>query len=122
MKPGIDATEFGSITVEGAVFDHDVVISPDGEVSRRKKKLSKAVYGTSHMISLAEAKYVYGQYEGAERMIIGAGQYGRVELSPEAAQYLAGKRCDVVLLPTPEAIATWNEARGKVLGLFHVTC
>ena len=56
MKPRIDATEFGSITVEGAVFDHDVVISPDGDVSKRKKKLSKAVYVTSHTISLQEAK------------------------------------------------------------------
>ena len=122
MKPLIDGTQFGSITLGRVVYDHDVVVRPDAIVKRRKKKLSKAVYGTSHMISLAEAKYVYGQYEGAERMIIGAGQYGRVELSPEAAQYLAGKRCDVVLLPTPEAIATWNEAKGKVLGLFHVTC
>jgi hypothetical protein len=56
MRPRIDATDFGSITVEGTVFDHDVVISPDGEVSKRKKKLSKAVYGTSHTISLEEAR------------------------------------------------------------------
>ena len=82
MKPRIDATEFGSITVEGAVFDHDVVISPDGEVSKRKKKLSKAVYGTSHTISLQEAKYVYRQAAGADRLIVGAGQYGRVQLRP----------------------------------------
>ena len=50
MRPRIDAADFGSITVEGTVFDHDVVISPEGEVSKRKKKLSKAVYGTSHTI------------------------------------------------------------------------
>ena len=46
------------------MFDHDVVISPDGEVSKRKKKLSKAVYGTSHTSSLEEARYVYGQAAG----------------------------------------------------------
>lgn len=69
-----------------------------------------------------EAKYVYGQGEGAETLIIGGGQYGRVELSPEAAEYLERKRCDVVLLPTPDVIAPWNEAEGKVIGLFHVTC
>jgi hypothetical protein len=61
MKPGIDATEFGSITVEGAVFDHDVVISPDGEVSKRKKKLSKAVsqpadIGTGRVLSAMSAR------------------------------------------------------------------
>ena len=122
MKPSIEATQFGSITLGGVVYDHDVVVRPDATVKRRKKKLSKAVYGTSHTISLAEAEYLYDQGEGAERLIIGGGQYGRVELSPEAAAYLAGKRCDVVLLPTPEVIATWNEAEGKAIGLFHVTC
>jgi hypothetical protein len=122
LKPPIDATQFGSITLGGAVYDHDVLVCPDATVKRRKKKLSKAVHGTSHTISLAEAKYVYHQGEGAETLIIGAGQYGRVELSPEATEYLEGKRCDVVLLPTPEVIATWNKAKAKVIGLFHVTC
>lgn len=104
------------------VYDHDVLVCPDATVKRRKKKLSKAVYGTSHTISLAEAKYVYGQGDGADTLIIGGWQYGRVELSLEAAEYLARKRCDTVLVPTPEVIATWNEAKGKVIGLFHVTC
>ena len=68
------------------------MVCPDATVKRRKKRLSKAVYGTSHTISLAEAKYVYRQGEGAKRLFIGGGQYGRVELSPEAADYLAGKK------------------------------
>ena len=122
MKPLIEATQFGSITLGGVVCDHDVLVRPDSTVKRRKKKLSKAVYGTSHTISVAEAKYVYGQGEGAEKLIIGGEQYGRVELSAEAAEYLARKRCEVVLVPTPEVIASWNEATGRVIGLFHVTC
>lgn len=52
MKPIIDQTEFGTITIEGTVFDHDVFILPNGEVKKRKKKLSKAIYGTSHILSL----------------------------------------------------------------------
>jgi len=122
MKPRIDTTQFGSITLEGTVYDHDVIVCRDATVKKRKKKLSRAIYGTSHTISLAEAEYVYRQGKGAETLIIGAGQYGQVQLSPEAAAYLARKQCDVVLLPTPEVIATWNEAKGKVIGLFHVTC
>jgi hypothetical protein len=73
MKPPIDATQFGSITLGGAVHDHDVLVCPDATVKRRKKKLSKAVHGTSHTISLAEAEYVYRHGEGAETLIIGAG-------------------------------------------------
>ena len=59
MEPRIDRTQFGSVTIEGAVFTHDVIIRLGGEVEKRKKKLSKAVYGTSHTISLAEGKHVY---------------------------------------------------------------
>jgi hypothetical protein len=71
MEPRIDQTQFGSVTIDGAVFTHDVIIRLDGQVEKRKKKLSKAVYGTSHTISLAEAKHLY--QKGAARLLIGAG-------------------------------------------------
>jgi len=122
MKPRIAATQFGSITLGGTVYDRDVMIGTDGKVRRRKKKLSKAIYGTSHIISLDEAEHIYRHGQGADRLIIGGGQYGRVELSPEAADYFASKHCQVVLRPTPEAIAMWNDVNGDVIGLFHVTC
>jgi hypothetical protein len=51
MKPHIDQTMFGSITVEGTPFGHDVIIRLNGQIKKRKKKLSKAVYGTSHVRS-----------------------------------------------------------------------
>ena len=120
MEPRIDGTAFGSVTIDGAVFTHDVVIRLGGHIEKRNKKLSKAVYGTSHTISLAEAEHLY--QEGAERLLIGAGQDGRVVLSEEAATYLARNRCQVELLPTPEVIPVWNQADGAVIGLLHVTC
>ena len=120
MKPRIDHTEFGSITIEGMVSEHDVIIRLNSQVEKRKKKLSKSVYGTSHIVSLDEAKYIYE--EKAERLVIGAGQQGMVKLSNEAAEYLKRKKCRVELLPTREAIQVWNEAEGAVIGLFHVTC
>lgn len=120
MRPRIDRTEFGSITIDGDVLPHDVIIRIDGKVKKRKKKLSKAIYGTSHIISLDEAKHVYEK--GAKRLIIGAGQYGNVTLSDEAAAYFERKRCHVKLLPTPDAVEIWNKADGAVIGLFHVTC
>ncbi len=120
MKPKIDSTEFGSIRIEGSVFEHDVIIRLGGRVKKRKKKLSKRVYGTSHTISLDEAKHVYEK--GAKRLILGSGQNGMVTLSEEAADYFKRKRCLVKLTPTPDAIRVWNKAKGAVIGLFHVTC
>lgn len=120
MKPKIDKTKFGSITIKGKKYEYDLVIRLDGKVEKRKKKLSKKIFGTSHTISLAEAEYVFE--EGAELLIIGAGQDGMVKLSDEAADFFEKQRCAVELLPTPKAIQRWNEAKGSTIGLFHVTC
>ena len=120
MEPRIDQTEFGSITVAGEYFEHDVIIRLDGAVKKRKKKLSKAIYGTSHIVSLAEAEYVYE--DGAKRLIVGTGQAGNVRLSPEAADYFKRMKCQVEMLPTLQAVRVWNENDGKLIGLFHVTC
>jgi hypothetical protein len=120
MKPKIDRTMFGSVTIEGEIYKRDVIIRLNGEVKKRKKKLSKAVYGTSHTISLDEAKHVY--QKGAERLIVGTGQYGLVELSDEAADYFERKGCQVDLLRMKKAIKAWNGAEGAVIALLHVTC
>ena len=120
MKPKINSTRFGSITIEGEKYENDVLIRLGGKVKKRKKKLSKAIYGTSHVISLDEAQYIFE--EKAEQLIIGTGQDGMVELSDEAADYFRKNECRVQMYPTPEAIRIWNEAGGASIALFHVTC
>ena len=120
MKPKIGRTEFGSITVEGEVYDFDILIRLDGQVKKRKKKLSKEVYGTSHIVSLEEAKDIYEK--GAEQLVVGSGQSGMLRCSDEALSYLKEKGCQVDLRPTPQAIKAWNAAEGAVIGMFHVTC
>ena len=120
MKPTIDSTRFGSITIEGEKYENDVLIRLDGQIKKRKKKLSKAIYGTSHVVSLDEAKYIFEK--GAKRLIIGTGQTGMVKLSDGAAGYFKKNQCQIQMLPTPEAIRIWNKSEGEVIGLFHVTC
>jgi hypothetical protein len=120
MKPKIDKTRFGSITIAGERYEHDVLIRLDGKVEKRKKKLSKEIYGTSHIISMAEAEQVYEG--GARWIIIGTGQSGMAKLSDEAAQFFKEKGCQMTMLSTPEAIRCWNETEGDGIGLFHVTC
>jgi hypothetical protein len=120
MKPTVEATSFGSITVDGETIAHDIIIRLDGAVKKRKKKLSKRIFGTSHRISLAEAQHVFE--EGAHLLIIGSGQHGLVRLDEQAQRFLDEQGCLVRLLPTPEAVTAWNRSEGKVVGLFHVTC
>ena len=88
----IDRSEFGSITVDGKTYDHDVMIGLSGRVSKRKKKLSKQQYGTSHVVSKAEAKAVFE------------------------------KGCEVLLQPTQKAIRSFNLSAKRKIALMHVTC
>jgi len=120
MKPEINGTEFGSITIHGENLKHDVLIRLSGKVKKRKKKLSREVYGTSHTMSLNEAKHVYEK--SVKRLIIGTGQNGLLGLSKEAEEYFRKKKCTVDLMTTPEAVKAWNKAEGDTIGLFHVTC
>lgn len=116
----IDRSEFGNITIDGKTYDHDVRIGLSGKVSKRKKQLSKQQYGTSHVVSEAEAQSVYR--DGCDLIIIGTGQEGNVHLSPEAAAYFEKKGCRVVLEPTQEAIRSFNRSKEHKIALIHVTC
>lgn len=116
----IDGTRFGSITIDGTKYEHDVIIRLSQKIKKRKKKLSKRVYGTSHTISEDEARFVHE--DGCQELILGTGQHGLSALSPEAAAFLSSKGCRVVAEPTPDAVRRFNESKRAKVGLFHVTC
>jgi hypothetical protein len=116
----IKSTTFGAFTIDGKTYEHDVIIRLSGEVVKRKKKLSKKYYGTSHVLSKEEAKFIFER--GCDELIVGSGQMGNVHLSPEAEAYFEKKDCKVLLQPTPDAIQVFNKSHAKKIGLFHVTC
>jgi hypothetical protein len=105
----IDSTIFGAITIDGKTYEHDVVIRLSGDVVKRKKKLSKKLYGTPHVLSEDEAKFLFEK--GCDQVVVGSGQMGNAHLSPEAKAYFERKGCEVLLEPTPEAIRTFNQSR-----------
>jgi hypothetical protein len=77
-RPLAYCNTFGTITIDGKTYEHDVIICLSGEVVKRKKKLSKKHYGTSHVLSKDEAKFVFEK--GCEQLILGSGQMGNVHL------------------------------------------
>ena len=116
----IESTQFGQITIDGITYDHDVVVKRDGTVKKRKKRLSKNVYGTSHIVSLEEVMSFYE--EEVSVLIFGTGQYGRSELSAEARLFLEENSVSIQLASTPEAIRIFNQTASPKIGVFHVTC
>ena len=76
----IERTTFGTITIDGKTYEHDVIIRLSGEVARRKKTLSKKYYyGTSHVLSKDEAKFVFEN--GCEQLILGSGQMASASIA-----------------------------------------
>src|SRR5260370_13772618 len=98
----IESTTFGAITIDGTTYQHDVVVRLSGKVVKRKKKLSKKLYGTSHVLSKDEAKFLFEK--GCDQVVIGSGQMGNVQLSPEAEAYFDRTGWLVLLQPPPEPI------------------
>jgi len=72
------------------------------------------------MISSAEAAYIYE--EGAQKLLIGTGQFDNVRLSSEAQKFFDSVHCQVELYATKQAIEIWNQISVQAIGLFHVTC
>ena len=116
----IERTTFGTITIDGKTYEHDVIIRLSGEVARRKKKLSKKYYGTSHVLSKDEAKFIYE--DGCEQLILGSARWAMCTYRRKLRRIFAKKGCTVLLQPTPKAIHTFNNSHAKKIGLFHVTC
>jgi hypothetical protein len=104
----------------GRTYEHDVIIRLSGRVKKRQKKLSKRHYGTLHIISRAEAKFVFEK--GCDVIIVGAGHEWNLRLSPEVRDYFEERRCGVILRPTWAAIRSFNHSKANKIGLMHVTC
>ena len=91
----IEGTTFGAITIDGKTYEHDVIIRLSGEVAKRKQKLSKKHYGTSHVLSKDEAKFVFER--GCEQLILGSGQ-GAMCIYRRKLRLISRKRAARVLL------------------------
>jgi hypothetical protein len=66
------ATGFGSIEIDGVVYEHDVVVDR-GKIRRRRKKLSKAFRGRFGHTPLSLAEDIPWR---CDRLIVGTGVEG----------------------------------------------
>lgn len=81
---------FGKIIVDGATYEHDIVLYPSGKVERRKKKISKQKHGTSHKLDPEELKEYLT--EDFDVLVVGTGMYGKLSLLPESRELIKGKK------------------------------
>lgn len=119
--PFLEATTFGSVTIDGQEYQHDVIVRPDGTLVRRKKKLSRR-HGSSHLVSRREIRYVLKGGRRAEELYVGAGQHSQLDLSKKAQRYLEKRGIRLCRRETPEVLPAFNRAVRRKAALIHVTC
>ena len=121
----IEETSFGSVTIDGVIYDHDVVILPD-EIIRRKKEITKNKHGTSHKFTKEEMKFYLNRVDISDinLVIVGTGQYGKLGLKPETKKLLEENDIEYEQVKTPELIKQYknSDSRKNSITIIHVTC
>lgn len=119
----IDEYKFGSITISGKTYNHDVEVRWTDEVLPWKR-------AESHIIDVEDVKRAMEQ--NPETIVIGTGESGVARVTEEAKKFIQEKGIKLIIDKTEEATKTFNiikeeseEEEGKqnkVIGLFHLTC
>ena len=113
-----DKFSFGSIQIDGVVYEHDVLIDR-GKVSKRKKKPSKKFRDEFGHTPLSLEEQIPWK---CNRMVIGTGAYGRLPVMEEVKQEAKRRNVDLLILSTSEAIDLLKEEPEETNSILHVTC
>src|SRR3989442_14285120 len=96
----IDQFTFGSIRIDGVIYDHDVVIDR-GRVRERKKKLSKPFRGAFGHTPLSVEERIPWD---CRRLVVGTGADGALPVMDEIKREAARRGVQLLTAPTPEPI------------------
>jgi hypothetical protein len=113
-------TGFGWIEIGDHVYEHDIIIHADGSITKRKKKLSKALKDQYEHTPLSAEELAFLTDEQPGQVLIGTGQYGSLPITPEAKILLS--RYQLVVLPTPEILKEMKQSTSSYVAILHVTC
>ena len=114
----IDQFTFGSIRIDGVVYEHDVVIAR-GRVRKRKKKSSKPFRGAFGHTPLSVEEDIPWD---CRRLLVGTGANGALPVMDEVKQEAARREVALVTVPTSEAIRALQAEPKDTNAILHVTC
>jgi hypothetical protein len=112
-----EAFSFGSISIDGTTYEHDVVIDR-GEIRKRKKKPSKKYREKFGHTPLSIEEDIPWK---CRRLVIGTGA-GALPVMEEVKQEAHRREVELTIVPTVEAIKTLQENPAHTNAILHVTC
>ncbi|MFX0062463.1 MAG: MTH938/NDUFAF3 family protein [Candidatus Hermodarchaeota archaeon] len=122
-----EKTSFGSITVSGKTYDHDVCLFVgENALQKRDKSHSKHIHGHRELSRWELEKLLEGK---PEVLLIGTGQSGVLPMRKETQTWLESveQEQDIQIIQdiTPNIIVKTNEllkSGKRIAGIFHITC
>jgi len=113
----IEKYSFGSITIDGKTYHHDVEIRDEEEILEWSRK-------SSHLFDVESVEKAVKLNPGV--IILGTGAYGVAKVEEECRNFIEEKGIELIIEKTGKAIKTFNtlcqESKKRVIGLFHLTC
>lgn len=113
-----DSYSFGSITIDGVEYDHDVVID-HGSISKRHKKPSKRFrdeYGHTPLSVREDIPW------DCRRLVVGTGASGSLPIMDEVFAEAERRGVELVAFPTEEAVELLGGDPPETNVILHVTC
>ncbi len=108
---------FGLIRIDGASYQHDVIIDR-GEVRKRRKKSSiKFRERFGHPPLSLEEDIPWK----CQHLIVGTGT-GGLPVMPEVKREARRRDVDLQVMPTPRAIKLLNRSPRRTNAILHLTC
>jgi len=114
----IDEFTFGSISIDGVVYEHDVVIAR-GRVRKRKKKSSKPFRDAFGHTPLSVEEDIPWD---CRRLVVGTGAHGALPVMDEVKEEAARREVALLTVPTREAIRALEAEPKRTNAILHVTC
>jgi hypothetical protein len=109
---------FGSLKVDGIVYDYDVVIDR-GAIRKRKKKASKLFrdkYGHTPLSAEEEIPWK------CRRLVVGTGMNGALPVMDGVKRQAERRNVSLLILPTAKAIELLKDDLKETNAVLHVTC
>ena len=114
----IEGFSFGSITVDGVAYEHDVVIDHD-EIRKRKKKPSRRYRDRFGHTPLSTEEKIPWK---CQRLIVGTGAHGALPVMDDVKDEAKRRGVELMIAPTTDAIETLRDHPKGTNAILHVTC
>lgn len=109
----IESYSFGRIVIDGEVYTSDVIVFPGRIIDNWWRK-------EGHLLQNADLESVFD--EMPEKLIIGMGNMGRMDVANEVFEKAAVNGIEVSTANTGEAAREYNNSKGRVACALHLTC